>query len=518
MSISTKLKTAAAYGRYSSHLQNEQSIEGQFTDIYAKAEKEGYTIIKEYVDQAMTGRNDNRPAFQQMIEDSKKGIFEAVFVWAIDRFARNRYLAAIYKHELRKNGVKLIYAAENIPDGPEGIMLEGILESAAEYFSEYNAQKSMRGKRETALKGKFNGGGVLWGYKLNNDNQFLIDEQAAPIIKEMFEKYAAGVSSVKIAEYLNDKGIKTMLGTKWDNRKVLQVLNRKNYGGYYCWGEYIIEDKIPAIVDKEIFEMVQAKMKKNKAKAASYKAKERYILAGKLFCGKCERKMIGNRATSNKKNKSICVSYYSCSGRKLYKNCEMKSVRKDFIEGLVLNEIKHFLSDSDMMDNIAGKIVKLVEKDNVKNKLSDALKAQLNGIEKSLNNLLSALEKGIISETVQTRIKELEVQQKALTLQIQQEELNEKQPLITKENILFFLERFKNLNTEDETAKEMLIETFINKIYIDDEYLRIIFNTSERTNETRIDLKTIQQAEKEQDCHILDTLHRCDNSDNSKCY
>lgn len=513
--MNTKPIPAAAYGRYSSHLQNEQSIEGQFTDIYAKAKRENYIIIKEYVDQAMTGRNDNRPAFQQMIEDSKKGIFKAVFVWSIDRFARNRYLAAIYKHELRKNGVKLLYAAENIPDGPEGIMLEGILESAAEYFSEYNAQKSMRGKRETALKGKYNGGGVLWGYKIDKNNHYIIDRKVSPIIKDIFEQYASGVSSVKIAENLNNSGIKTMLETFWDNRKVLQVLRHKAYGGFYCWSDYCLENKIPAIVDKKIFEMVQDKMKKNKAKAATFKAKEYYILSGKLYCGKCDSRMVGNRSrTSRKTNEKTC--YYICSGKKLYKNCDLKSFRKEYIEEIVINEIKNFLTDSSALEKIAEKINTLVEKESSTFKMSDALKAQLNDVKKSLKNLLYAIENGIISETTQNRLSELEAQKKDLTLKIRQEELNEQKPIISKEQILFFLERFKNSDTNDINTKEMLVETFVNRIYIDENYLRIIFNISDENNERKINLKTIQQAEKEKNkfntSSVLDTSHKCYNT------
>lgn len=519
MDITNNLKAAAAYGRYSSHLQNEQSIEGQFADIYAKAQKEGYTIIKEYVDEAMTGRNDNRPAFQQMIKDSKKGIFEAVFVWAIDRFARNRYLAAIHKHELRKNGVKLIYAVENIPEGPEGIMLEGILESAAEYFSEYNTQKSMRGKRETALKGKYNGGGILWGYKLNKDNHYIIDKKVAPIIQNIFKQYAAGVSSIKIAENLNNSGVKTCNNTDWDNRKVLQLLKRKGYGGFYCWSDYCLDGKMPAIIDKKTFEMVQEKMKKNKAKAATFKAKDHYVLSGKLYCGKCNSKMVGNRSRVSRKTNQK-MSYYICAGKKLYKKCDLKSFRKEFVEDLVINEIKNFLSDSERLEIIAERIYELLEKETDSFKLSDALKAQLNDIEKSLKNLLYAIEKGIISETTQTRLEELEKQKKALMLKIRQEELNEQKTIISKEQILFFLERFRLADTENTQTQEKLVETFVNKIYIDENCLRIIFNISGDNNETKIDLKTVQQAEKDKaefnPSSVLDTSHRCYHANNAK--
>lgn len=130
--------------------QNEQSIEGQRHDCEAYARSHGLTITKEYIDRHISGKTDDRPAFQQMISDSDRHAFDAVICWKTDRLARNRYDSAIYKNRLRKNGVKILYAAETVVDGPEGIILEGLMESLAEYYSAELSQKLRRGQRESA--------------------------------------------------------------------------------------------------------------------------------------------------------------------------------------------------------------------------------------------------------------------------------------------------------------------------------------------------------------------------------
>ena len=142
-----------AYYRYSGgSRQNEQSIEGQRHDCEAYARSHGLTITKEYIDRHISGKTDDRPAFQQMISDSDRHAFDAVICWKTDRLARNRYDSAIYKNRLRKNGVKILYAAETVVDGPEGIILEGLMESLAEYYSAELSQKLRRGQRESAMK------------------------------------------------------------------------------------------------------------------------------------------------------------------------------------------------------------------------------------------------------------------------------------------------------------------------------------------------------------------------------
>ena len=157
--------TAVIYARYSSDNQREESIEGQIRECTAYAEKNGITIVKHYIDRAISAKTDNRPEFQQMIKDSDKKLFDIVLVWKLDRFARNRYDSARYKTQLKKNGVKLMSATEIISEGPEkhhsGIVLEGY----AEYDSA-DLTEVVRGQTENILKGRCNGGRGTFGYTL----------------------------------------------------------------------------------------------------------------------------------------------------------------------------------------------------------------------------------------------------------------------------------------------------------------------------------------------------------------
>jgi DNA invertase Pin-like site-specific DNA recombinase len=140
------------YGRYSDSGQSEQSIEGQRKICYEYAERNGYKIIGEYIDRALTGTSDNRPEFLRMINDSVKRQFQGVLVYQLDRFARNRYDSATYKARLKKNGVKVLSARENISDDASGVLMEAVLEGMAEYFSAELSQKVKRGMALTAQK------------------------------------------------------------------------------------------------------------------------------------------------------------------------------------------------------------------------------------------------------------------------------------------------------------------------------------------------------------------------------
>ncbi len=152
-----------AYYRYSGgSRQTEQSIEGQRRDCEAYARAHGMTILREYVDRHISGKTDDRPAFQQLVADSAAHTFDAVICWKTDRLARNRYDSAVYKKKLRDNGVEILYAAESNISGAEGIIIEGLMEALAEYYSAELAEKARRGMRESALKGKALGSSARW--------------------------------------------------------------------------------------------------------------------------------------------------------------------------------------------------------------------------------------------------------------------------------------------------------------------------------------------------------------------
>ena len=146
------MKTAVIYARYSSDRQTEQSIEGQVRVCNDYAERNGILIVNQYIDRATTGTNDNRDAFQQMLKDSDKKQFDFVLVYKLDRFSRNKFEMAMHRKHLKDNGIKILSAMENIPDSPEGILLESLLEGMNQYYSEELSQKTRRGQRETRIK------------------------------------------------------------------------------------------------------------------------------------------------------------------------------------------------------------------------------------------------------------------------------------------------------------------------------------------------------------------------------
>ena len=151
---------AVIYARYSSENQREESIDGQIRECMEYAKHNEIQVIDTYIDRALSAKTDNRPEFQRMIKESGRGGFELVIVWKLDRFSRNRYDSAHYKAILKKNGVKVISATEQISSDPSWILLESMLEGYAEYYSAELSEKVKRGMTENALKGVWNGGQV----------------------------------------------------------------------------------------------------------------------------------------------------------------------------------------------------------------------------------------------------------------------------------------------------------------------------------------------------------------------
>ena len=230
--------TAVIYARYSSDGQREASIEGQLRDCKDYAERNGITVVDTYIDRAYSAKTDDRPEFQRMVQDSARKIFDAVLVWKLDRFARNRYDAVYYKRQLEKNGVHLVSVMEPISDGPEGIMVESLLIGMAEYYSAELAIKVARGERENALKCKYNGGVVPLGYVIGKEDRlYHIDPETAPIVQEIFTRYADGEPAEKIASSLNERGLRTRTGKPFVKNSFFQIFkNRRYIGGVQLQG------------------------------------------------------------------------------------------------------------------------------------------------------------------------------------------------------------------------------------------------------------------------------------------
>lgn len=323
-------KIAVVYARYSSHRQGEQSIEGQLAEAHKYANEHDLKIIHEYIDRAMTGRNDNREAFQQMLKDTSKKQFDTIILWKIDRFGRNREEIAFNKYRCKKNGVKVVYVAESIPDSPEGVILESVLEGMAEYYSLQLSQNVQRGQRASAEKCQSFGGTCPIGYTIDkNTKKYVIDPQMAPVVCSIFEMYAAGSSIADIIKKLNNQGLRTQKGTAFTQNSLHHMLKNPKYIGVYTYKDEIIDNNgVPAIIDNELFMKVQKMLKTNKRKSHQAWNSADYLLTDKLFCGKCGSHMVGESGTS--KTGKI-YNYYTCISKKKRRACTKKSVQKDWL-------------------------------------------------------------------------------------------------------------------------------------------------------------------------------------------
>lgn len=293
--------TAVIYARYSSDNQREESIEGQLRECEEYAKRKGITVLSTYIDRALSARTDDRPEFQRMIRDSTKGLFDVVLVWRLDRFVRNRYDSARYKHILKKNGVKVVSARETIAEDSTGILLESMLEGYAEFFSAELSEKVQRGLTENALKAKNNGGGIPLGYVLNHQTQKLeIDPVTAPLVVEIFNRYADGETVRSIVDDFNRRGLRTRRGRPFRLNSLSGLLTNRKYIGVYQYQDIVIDGGVPAIVPQELFDRVQRRKERNRRAPAAAKAEVRYLLTTKLFCGRCGCMMVGESGTSRR--------------------------------------------------------------------------------------------------------------------------------------------------------------------------------------------------------------------------
>lgn len=487
---------AVIYARYSSDNQREESIEGQLRDCNEYAKYNDITVVGSYIDRGLSAKTDNRPNFQKMIKDSAKRLFDVIIVWKLDRFARNRFDSAYYKNVLKKNGVRVVSAKESISEGAEGIILESVLEGYAEYYSVELGEKVNRGMTDNALKCLYNGSIVPLGYYVDDEQHLQIDERNAPFVREIFQRFADGEMIKSIIADMNTRGVGiTVSNKKKSGRKaytrplgynnVRRMLSNRKYIGEYKFKDIVIENGIPAIIEKGLFEKVQKRIATNTRAPAIHKAKEEYLLSTKLFCGKCQAMMLGESGTS--KTGKI-YNYYKCANAKKTHNCDKKTVQKDKIENAVIKAIIDKIMDDKLMEQLSYRLYDLQQRES---SILNALQTQLAETEKAIDNMLDAIQKGIILDSTKKRLADLEERQKALQVEITQEQI--KRPALSREQILFGLTKFRKSDLTTQEGKQRLIDGFVNRIYLFDDYAIITCNYKE--GEEKITFEDVENSE-----------------------
>ena len=457
------MKTAVIYARYSSDSQTEQSIEGQLRVCEEFAQRNDLVILNTYIDRAMTGTNDNRPDFQKMIKDSANKEWQYVIVYKLDRFSRNKYETAKNKKTLKDNGVKLLSAMENIPDTPEGIILESLLEGMAEYYSAELAQKVKRGMHETRIKGNYQGGGLPFGYKIEG-RKIVIDDTKVDIVRYIFKQYAMGKFVRNIIEELNQKGIYKN-GKHFAVNTIYGILKNERYTGKYTKDNEVYTNMFPRIIDDETFAKVKARSSVNHYGKRSVQTV--YLLRNKLICGYCGKPISAESGTTRNGKK---INYYKCSGIKKYRNgCIKETVRQEILEEYVLNILLNEFAKPKIQDQMVKILMDLQNTPKTNSNLDMLIKTKKQ-TETTLNNIMSAVEQGVVNKTTNNRMKQLEQQIEDLERQILVERSKTTIKISEEDIRKFYIEALKQ-------EPLLLIDTLIKQIKLYNDKIQITFNT-----------------------------------------
>jgi len=426
---------AVIYARFSSHNQREESIEAQIRACTEFAKVKGLHIVEIYSDSAKSGTNADRKAFQRMIKDSAEHKFKYLLLHKLDRFSREKYDTAIYKHKLRENGVTILSVTENLDNSPESIMLESVIEGMAQYYSANLAREVMKGMKESAYDCKHLGGTPPLGYDVDPEtHKYLINESEAKIVKIIFEKYAHDVSYNQILSYLNGIGYRTKRGKLFSKNSLYSILQNEKYIGKYIFNKkleksvsgkrnptlkpqeewIVIEGGVPAIIDQQTFDIVQFKMKNNRDKAGMYKAREIYLLSGLIICGECGEGMYGNTRICGR-NKTRYSSYRCYSGANK-RGCKNKEIRREYVDNYVLDELYEKLFSNYSIQKLTTML------NDYNNKIASEGDGELKRIEKALeenqrkiSNIFSfIMDKGLSADIAQADLIRLDEEKKLL--------------------------------------------------------------------------------------------------------
>ena len=352
----------AIYARFSSEKQRDASIEDQIRVCRDYAEGHGLSVAEVYSDRAQSGTSDQRPAFQQMIADAKKGMWATLLVYKLDRFARDRYDSAMYRHKLRECGVELVSAMEAIPDTPEGAILESVLEGFNEYYSRNLSQNVLRGMVGNAEKCLANGA-TTFGYRTGPDGRYEIDEKQA-----------------RLARFLNDSGSRNARGNEWKIDAVSNLLRNEKYKGVYFFADVRVEGGIPAIVDKGLWERVNSRSRLTPRVNS-------YPLSGKLLDAETG---IPYRGTSGTGYNGTRYLYYSApiDGKE---RRWPKEAMEDCVRGIICDALR----DQTVAQTVAERVHRLAE-ERAATSTHEALERELEALQGRRERLLDLVESGSV--------------------------------------------------------------------------------------------------------------------------
>lgn len=489
---------AITYYRYSSDNQREESIFAQRRAVEEYAQKQGIRILREYIDEAQSAKNDDRPSFLEMVDDIVKGRIKPDFVLVhkLNRFARNRYDAAMYRHKFKNHGVRLISVTQIIDDTPEGVILEAMLEAMAEYQSLDLGREAFKGLRENALQAMHTGGTPPLGYDVDKQTKkYILNKEEAEIINLIFSMARSGASYSKIIDECNKRGYRTKRNKPFGKNSIHDILrnekycgtlafhkreSKKNSHGFRPKDEWIVvEDALPVIIPKPEWEEVQRIMdarKRDVNASPKNRGDKPYILTGKVECGECQTAYVGSRSRGRN---GEYYYFYTCSGKKRLRNCSNKNIRKELLENFVLDRLEEVFAGQvtdEWVDKIETKYHAMI-KDSSKE--FDYVKKELNKTDTQINRFLDAFAEGKMPvEIVGPKLDSLNKER--MVLEERMVSLQKQVPLLTRRDIISYINKTKStlIQRGDIEECKIIIDLYIHKIIIHSEEIEVTYKFS----------------------------------------
>ena len=501
----------ALYARVSSERQAEKdlSTSAQLRALRAFAREKGWSVVREYVDKAKSGRTANRPAFREMLAAVKRERFDAVLVWKLDRLARNMEISAALDALFRKHRVRVVSLHENIDDTPQGKLTARMFESFAEFYSNNLAQDIKRGIREVARKGFYPFSHAPIGYRKEQVQdgtatryRLVPDEIYGEVIKRVFNSYASGATVPKIAEELNEEGLTTTNGNRWSPKRLYDILRNRAYCGDVTVGEHYIdpagkshagsnpitiENVHEPLVSRAVFGQVSQILDSRSGNySKARRASSPYLLSGLVRCALCGSFMAGTSAKGGRYHYYTCGRYY-CEGKRA---CNGVRVRQERLERFVVSQIRDIVLDESNLEEL----VCLVNQDLLQKKAGiekeiDSCCNRLKGMHSRLERHYQALETGALElSDVAPRIKALRESIASLEeeeIQLREAQEHDKLLLADAQWVLRFGKDLRTtLRTGSFEEQRAFLESIIKEIRVDKDRVDIEYHLPSPQEET----------------------------------
>lgn len=503
-------RRVAVYIRYSSENQRDgYSVEYQLDECMKYINENNMIFIKAYVDEAVSGKStDNRNSFFEMINDVKRGDYDAVVVYKYSRFARNLVEATLYRQQIEKAGAQLISAMERIDDStPEGRMMRNIIMVMDEYYSDNLATFVRSAQYLAAKSGKIMGAIAPLGLKYNDEGTYDINEDEAPAIRLIFKMFADGASQAAILRQLDALGYKTRNGIPYKSSTLSGLLTNEKYIGRYSielegYEKVVHENAFDALIDMNTWHRVQERLNKKKAeKEAKPRMKKRsYPLTGKIVCKHCRHPYIGSAKGGIHKGVRVDYNYYVCKGKDDKRICKNKNIRKEKLEGYVFEQIRKNLLNENAIEKIAVETYNILTTDKAPTEADlKTLRAEKKKIEAKLEKLLDSFIDGDLPKSVlQKKSASLTEQVNAIDKQITRIEIAQSS-VVTLDKVRAHLKALMyNLESGDADLQKTVVDQTVHKIYISEDTVEVALqinaaNISPVTDKT-LPLLTVEQS------------------------